>query len=84
MHTVQVDISLTLTVGGVYSRRHDEWDEVGVEDIFVSLGGRQVDILAGVDRRAPAAQAILANLAGALEDQSIDLLSADYFADLLP
>ena len=81
MHTVQVDISLTLTVGGVYSRRHDEWDEVGVEDIFVSLGGRQVDILAGVDRRAPAAQA---NLAGALEDQIIDLLSADYFADLLP
>ena len=84
MHTLQMEIGLTLTVGGVYSRRYDEWDEVGVEDIFVSRDGRQVDILAGVDRRNPAVQAVLANLADALDDQIVDLLRADYFADLLP
>ena len=84
MHTLQMEISLTLTVGGVYSRRYDEWDEVEVEDIFVSRDGRQVDILAGVDRRNPAVQAVLANLADALDDQIVDLLRADYFADFLP
>jgi len=84
MHTLQMEIALTLTVGGVYSRRYDEWDEVGVEDIFVSRDGRQVDILAGVDRRNPAVQAVLANLADALDDQIVDLLRADYFADFLP
>jgi hypothetical protein len=84
MHTLQMEIALTLTVGGVYSRRYDAWDEIEVEDIFCSSGGRQIDILSGVDRRDPAVQAALANLATAFEGEILDLLSADYFADQLP
>ncbi len=84
MHTLQMEIALTLTVGGVYSRRYDAWDDVEVDDVFVSRGGRQVDILAGVDRRAPAVQVLLANLESAFGDEILILLSADYFADHLP
>jgi hypothetical protein len=84
MHTLQMEIALTLTVGGVYSRRYDAWDDVEVDDVFVSRGGRQVDILAGVDRRAPAVQVLLANLENAFGDEILILLSADYFADHLP
>ena len=84
MHTLQMEISLTLTVGGVYSRKFDEWDEIEIEDIFVSQGGRQLDILSGVSRLDPAVRALLANLEHAYGEEILDLLHADYFADQLP
>ena len=84
MHTTQMEISLTLTVGGVYDRRDETWDQVEIEDMFLSRGGKQIDVLRDVDRRAAAVQAILANLTDGICEEVEDLLTADYFADFIP
>ena len=84
MHNTQIEISLTLSVSGVYDRRYDTWDEIEIDDIFLSRGGKQFDLLRGVDRRSEVTQAILGNLAGGLGDEIEEYLADDFFADFLP